>query len=124
MSKALAGKTAIVTGASSGIGRATAWTLAKAGAAVVLNARRKDRLDALADEIIAQGGQALAVAGDAGVEADIDALLDAASAWTAGGSRYDIVVINAGRGLAGGVLESDETQWQSLIRSTSSGRPT
>jgi NADP-dependent 3-hydroxy acid dehydrogenase YdfG len=51
--RSLTGKTAIVTGASSGIGYATATTLARAGAAVVIHARRKDRLDKLAAEIAA-----------------------------------------------------------------------
>ncbi len=59
--KVFSGKTAIVTGASSGIGRAMALTLAKAGAAVVIHARRKDRLEKLPGEIAAQGGKALAV---------------------------------------------------------------
>ncbi|HEX9079668.1 MAG TPA: SDR family NAD(P)-dependent oxidoreductase [Desulfuromonadaceae bacterium] len=86
MNKPLSGKTAIVTGASSGIGYATAATLAKAGAAVVITARRKERLDGLAAEIVAQGGKALAVAGD------------------------------AGRGLAGGILDSDESRWQELYQ--------
>src|SRR5512140_3174383 len=53
MSQLLEGKTAIVTGASSGIGRATAWTLARAGAAVVIHARRKSRLDDLAADLVA-----------------------------------------------------------------------
>ena len=78
MNKLLSGKTAIVTGASSGIGWATAFTLARAGAAVVIHARRQDRLDELASEIAAQGGKALAVAGDASIQADIDLLLDRA----------------------------------------------
>jgi NADP-dependent 3-hydroxy acid dehydrogenase YdfG len=59
--KLLSGKTAIVTGASSGIGRATAMALAQAGAAVVLHARRKDRLTKLTTDIQAQGGRAFAV---------------------------------------------------------------
>ena len=116
MSKTLLGKTALVTGASSGIGRAVALTLAREGAAVVLNARRKDRLDELVAEIEAQGGLALAVAGDAGSASDIDALLERALAWGAGGCRLDIVVANAGRGLAGGILGSDEAQWQELYQ--------
>jgi NADP-dependent 3-hydroxy acid dehydrogenase YdfG len=75
MNKPLSGKTAIITGASSGIGRATALTLVRAGAAVAIQARRKDRLDDLASEILSQGGKALAVPGDAGIQADIDLLL-------------------------------------------------
>ncbi len=116
MNKLLSGKTAIVTGASSGIGYATAVTLARAGAAVVIYARRKERLDELAAEISAQGGKVLAVAGDAGVAGDIDLLLERALSWDEGGGTYDIVIVNAGRGLAGGILDSDESQWQELYR--------
>lgn len=112
----LAGKTAIVTGASSGIGRATALALAGEGAAVVLAARRKPTLTELAASITADGGRALVVPGDAGNTADIDALLAAAEAWADGGNRYDIVVVNAGRGLAGSLLTSDESQWEALYR--------
>lgn len=116
MNKPLSGKTAIVTGASSGMGYATAATLARAGAAVVINARRQDRLEKLAAEIAAHGGKALAVAGDAGVQGDIDLLLDRALSWNDGGCRYDIVVANAGRGLAGGILTSDASRWEELYR--------
>jgi NADP-dependent 3-hydroxy acid dehydrogenase YdfG len=112
--KLLSDKTAIVTGASSGIGHATALTLAQAGAAVVINARRKDRLDKLASEIAKLGGKALTVVGDASIQADIDLLLKRSLAWNGGGGKYDIVVVNAGRGLAGGILSSDESQWQEL----------
>lgn len=114
--KFLSGKTAIVTGASSGIGLATARTLARAGAAVVIHARRRDRLDELALEIGAEGGKTLAVAGDASLQADIDLLLDRALMWDEGGCKADIIVVNAGRGLAGGILSSDESQWQELYQ--------
>lgn len=116
MIRALAGKTAVVTGASSGIGLGVALTLARAGAAVVIHARRKERLDKLAEQIEQSGGKVLVVAGDAGERSDIDALLERALAWEDGGSKVDIVVVNAGRGLAGGVLTSDETQWQELYQ--------
>jgi NADP-dependent 3-hydroxy acid dehydrogenase YdfG len=114
-------KTAVITGASSGIGRATAIALAHTGHAVVLFARRKKILDELAAEISAWGGKALAVAGDAGQDADIDRLLDCTLAWNEGGNRYDIVLVNAGRGLAGGILGSDESQWQEIYRTNALG---
>lgn len=116
MSKSLSGKTAIITGASSGIGRETALALARAGAAAVLYARRRERLDELAAEIVALGGKALAVAGDAGVAADNDVLLERTLNWDQGGNKLDIVVVNAGRGLAGGILDSDESQWQDVYQ--------
>ncbi|HRR32619.1 MAG TPA: SDR family oxidoreductase [Kiritimatiellia bacterium] len=110
------GKTAIVTGASSGIGRAVALTLASQGAAVALHARRDAELQAVADEIRQGGGRALAVLGDAGQAEAIDALLEAVLSWHGGGGAYDIVVANAGRGLAGGITTSDESQWQELYQ--------
>jgi len=113
-SQLLSGKTAIITGASSGIGRATALTLAQAGAAVVIQARRKDRLNDLASEISGLGGKALTVVGDASIREDIDLLLNHALAWEKGGCKYDIVIANAGHGLAGGILSSDESRWEEL----------
>ncbi|MCX5812779.1 MAG: SDR family oxidoreductase [Proteobacteria bacterium] len=116
VNRLLAGKTAIITGASSGIGRATALTLAQAGAAVVIQARRKERLDELASEISDHNGKALVVAGDASIQTDIDLLLNSALAWEEGGYKYDIVVANAGHGLAGSILNSDESRWQELYQ--------
>jgi NADP-dependent 3-hydroxy acid dehydrogenase YdfG len=113
--QSLSGKTAIVTGSSSGIGRATALTLAQAGAAVIIHARRAERLDEVAKEVSARGGTVLALPGDAGSQTDIDLLWDRALAWDQGGRKCDIVVVNAGRGLAGGVLGSDASQWQELF---------
>ncbi len=116
MTNSLAGKTAIVTGASSGIGKATALSLARVGVSVVVTARRKVILDELVTEIIAQGGKALAVPGDAGNPVDIDNLLEKTLNWDKGGNKYDIVVANAGRGLAGGILDSNEAQQQELYQ--------
>lgn len=107
---------AVVTGASAGIGEAIARNLAGAGARVVINARRRDRLDALAKEL---GGPArvAVVAGDAAEQSVIDACLDAAKAAFGGGTREaDLVVVNAGRGLRGSVYNSDSEQWEDVIR--------
>jgi len=85
------------------------------GAAVVIAARRKDRLESVAREIADQGGKVLAVAGDAGDAADIDGLLDNTLAWKTGRQvRYRRR--QRRRGLAGGILTSDVSQWQELYR--------
>ncbi len=84
---------AVVTGASSGIGAATARALAAAGHPVVLAARRAERLDALAAELRAEGGEAVGLALDLADPASVDAFADAAT--TALGP-IDVVVSNAG----------------------------
>jgi len=89
----LDGRAAVVTGASSGMGVEFARALAAAGARVVLAARRKERLEALAEEIRKSGGEALAVACDVACEADVDALVEVA--WS-GFGRIDVLVNNAG----------------------------
>src|SRR4051812_37693633 len=91
----LAGKTAVVTGASAGIGRAIALRLAGAGASVVLAARRAERLEELAGEIRRSGGRALPVVADVGREDDVIRLADAARRAF---GAIDILVSNAGRG--------------------------
>lgn len=104
---------AVVTGASAGIGEAVARSLVASGARVVLNARRKERLDVLVKEF---GGaaKAVAVAGDAADQGVIDAMLDAARDRF--GQEADLVVVNAGRGLRGSVYDSDTAQWEEVIR--------
>lgn len=89
----LTGRVALVTGASSGFGERFARVLASQGAAVVLAARRLDRLEALAAEIEAAGGRALAVAMDA---TDADALVAAVDAGERAFGTVDILVNNAG----------------------------
>lgn len=91
--KTLAGKVALVTGASSGIGRAAALELARRGAKVVVSARRKPEIDALADEIKREGNEATAVVADINVEQDVIDLV-AATIRTYG--RVDIAFNNAG----------------------------
>ena len=89
----LTGRVALVTGASSGLGARFAEVLAAQGAAVVLAARRLDRLEALAAQIRARGGRALAVQMDA---TDADSLVAAVTAGEAAFGTIDILVNNAG----------------------------
>lgn len=89
----LEGKTAVITGASSGIGEATARALAADGAAVVLAARREDRLQSLSDEITAEGGQALVAPADVTDRSACERLVEAA---VEAFGRLDIFVNNAG----------------------------
>lgn len=89
----LEGRIALITGASSGLGAHFARLLAAAGAAVVIGARRVERVDALADAIAASGGRALAVALDVTDEASIIAAFDAAEAAI---GTPDVVIANAG----------------------------
>jgi NAD(P)-dependent dehydrogenase (short-subunit alcohol dehydrogenase family) len=91
--KRLKDKIAIVTGASSGIGRATAKLFAEEGAAVVVTARRQPELDALVAEIVKAGGKAIAVAGDVKDEAHAKALVDTAVNQFGG---LDVAFNNAG----------------------------
>ncbi|WP_291522310.1 SDR family NAD(P)-dependent oxidoreductase [Branchiibius sp. NY16-3462-2] len=105
----LSGTVALVTGASSGIGEATARTLAGAGATVALVARRKDRLDTLATEL---GGGALAI------EADITDRVQAEGAVAQTVSqlgRLDILVNNAGVMLLGPIEEAPIDEWDRML---------
>jgi clavulanate-9-aldehyde reducatase len=109
---ALDGKVAAVTGASSGIGEATARALADAGAAVALGARRVDRLEALASGISESGGRALAIELDVTDEANAKAFVSEAQSQFGG---LDILVNNAGVMLLGPVMGADTSQWRTMV---------
>lgn len=89
------GKVIIVTGASSGIGEKTAEVLAAEGAKVVLAARRKEKLEDVANRIIAAGGEAYTVSGDVSVREDCDRI---AEETVKKYGRIDVLVNNAGIG--------------------------
>jgi NADP-dependent 3-hydroxy acid dehydrogenase YdfG len=109
---ALDGKVAAITGASSGIGEATAKALAEAGAAVALGARRVDRLEALASSIDESGGHALAIELDVAEEASANAFVAEAKSQLGG---LDILVNNAGVMLLGPVEGADTSQWRTMV---------
>jgi NAD(P)-dependent dehydrogenase (short-subunit alcohol dehydrogenase family) len=102
MERALKGKVAVVTGASSGIGEATARELASRGASVVLASRAMEKLQALRREISASGGLSLAVETDVSDRDSVDAMVEAVVAEF---GRIDVLVNNAGLGLSGRVPE-------------------
>jgi NADP-dependent 3-hydroxy acid dehydrogenase YdfG len=93
MSNSIEGKVVVITGASSGLGEATARLLSAEGAAVVLGARRADRLRSLADELNDRGGKAIAITTDVVHREQVQALVDKA-VQTYG--RIDVMINNAG----------------------------
>jgi len=108
----LTGTVALVTGASSGIGEATARRLAADGAAVAIAARRVDRLEALAREIEDAGGRALAVESDITDRAQAEALVERTVAEL---GRLDTVVNNAGVMLLGPAEDADIEEWERMV---------
>lgn len=112
MTETLAGKVALVTGASSGIGEATAIALAAAGATVAISARRADRLEGLVQQIEAAGGKALALPGDMMVEADAIKAVDDTVAKL---GRIDILINSAGVMQAGGVENCDLDEYRRVF---------
>ena len=108
----LDGTVALVTGASSGIGAATAEALAELGATVVLVARRTSRIEELAAKIVAGGGRALAVPADVTREAAARGCVERAVAEF---GRLDTLVNNAGTMLLGPAVGAPLDEWQRMV---------
>src|SRR6056297_1824 len=107
------GKVALITGASSGIGRATAELFASNGAKVVVAARRQDELDSLVAAIEAQGGQATAIQTDVAVAADVERMVDHAIKTF---GRLDCAVNNAGvEGQFAPIVDLAEEDWNQVM---------
>jgi NAD(P)-dependent dehydrogenase (short-subunit alcohol dehydrogenase family) len=114
----LSGKVALVTGASSGLGRHFAQVLARAGAKVALAARRIDRLEEAAAEIAAFDGRALPVTLDVRSRASVDAALDAAETEL---GPLAIVVNNAGVAATRPFLLESDAEWSAIIETNLDG---
>lgn len=108
----LQGQVVAITGASSGIGEATALACARAGAAVGLAARRVERIEDLAEKIVAEGGRALAVQTDVGEEEQARAFVQQV---TADLGPLDVLVNNAGVMLLGPIEGADTEEWRRMI---------
>ena len=106
------GKVAIITGASSGIGYATALALSKAGAKIAIGARRIDKLDQLANEITKNGGEVLSQKLDVTKKDDCDAIVDQTiKKW----GTVDILVNNAGLMPLSFVKNLKVDEWEQMI---------
>src|SRR5262245_30129923 len=101
-----------ITGASAGIGRAIAIRLARDGASVAICARRRDRLDRVAAEIIQAGGTSLALVADVAKAADMQTFVDqAVSRW----GQIDVLVCNAGYGVYGAIDQIAPEKMQAMM---------
>ncbi|MGV9377815.1 SDR family oxidoreductase [Nonomuraea sp. NPDC003707] len=109
---AIRGKVVAITGASSGIGEATARLLAERGAAVVLGARRTERLDKIAREIRDRGGRAVTRAVDVTAREDLEQLVGLAVTEF---GQLDVLVGNAGISKIGPVADLDVAGWSAMI---------
>ena len=114
----LEGKVALVTGASSGFGRHFASVLARAGAKVVLAARRTEQIQAATQEIIAAGGEAFAVTMDVTDSASVSAALDQAEQAF---GVVTVVINNAGITIPKLLLDLTDDDWQSVINTNLNG---
>ena len=113
MARPLEGTVALVTGASSGIGEASARALAEAGAQVALVARRKDRLATLADAITTKWGRAVAIEADVTHRARAEAAVEQTVAEL---GRLDILINNAGVMLLGPIEGAPLEEWERMIQ--------
>jgi NADP-dependent 3-hydroxy acid dehydrogenase YdfG len=118
VARPLSGRVALVTGASSGIGEATAVALAEAGAAVAIGARRRDRLDALAGKLRDAGARVLTL--------DLDVTDEAACADAVRRTReelggLDVLVNNAGVMLLGTIVGADPEDWRRMVQTNVMG---
>lgn len=105
-------KVGIVTGASSGIGEATAIALAAAGAKVAIAARRSERLETLTQRIQQNGGEALPITADVANEAQVQDMVSATKdKW----GRVDILVNNAGVMLLGSIYQANTEDWRRMF---------
>jgi len=112
MSAHIEGKVVVITGASSGLGEATARHLAARGATIVLAARREDRLNAIAEEIRAAGGKVAVVQTDVTKQEDVRKLIE--SAVRAFG-KIDVLVNNAGLMSIAPLSETKVDEWDRMI---------
>src|SRR5437763_7052348 len=108
----LHGTVALITGASSGIGEATAAALAARGAAVAVAARRKDRLDELVSRIDGDGGRALAIEADVTSQAQARGTVEQTVSEL---GRLDILVNNAGVMLLGPIVDAPTEEWDRMV---------
>jgi NADP-dependent 3-hydroxy acid dehydrogenase YdfG len=112
MSGKLTGKVAIITGASAGIGKASALALAAEGAHIILTARRVERLEELVTEIKKLGSNASVVAGDAREESTAKAVVEAALAVT---GKIDILLNNAGMGIYKNLVDTSIEDYDTMM---------
>lgn len=106
------GKVVIITGASSGLGEATAHRLAKSGAKLVLGARREDRLEALRDAIVEQGGEAIYRVTDVTDRSQVEALAQAAKEAY---GRIDVLINNAGLMPLSPLDQLKVDEWEQMV---------
>jgi NADP-dependent 3-hydroxy acid dehydrogenase YdfG len=112
MDSDLSGRVVAITGASSGIGEATALACAGAGAAVALAARRTERIEELAARIEKDGGRAVAVTADVGEEEQARAFVERTASEL---GRLDALVNNAGVMLLGPIADAPTEEWRTMV---------